>query len=108
MPFQPGNPGGGKRKEKLFHTALCMELKAAGEHMPELRQIARRLIGSALSDHPLHDPLPAIKEIANRLDGTPAQTVEVSGEQHTYVHRSPEPTETTEEWASEHSSPTVQ
>ena len=39
MPFEKGKSGnpGGRPKEKLFRAALIMELKAAGEDMPDLR-----------------------------------------------------------------------
>jgi hypothetical protein len=46
-----GNPKGvGLGKEKLMRQALMMELKSAGEDLPELRQIARRVIDCALND----------------------------------------------------------
>jgi hypothetical protein len=49
MPFEKGKSGnpGGKPKEKLFRAALIMELKAAGEDMPDLREIAKNLIARA-------------------------------------------------------------
>jgi len=48
---QSGNPKGvGVGKEKLMRQALMMELKSAGEDLPELRQIARRVIDCALND----------------------------------------------------------
>lgn len=48
---QSGNPTGvGVGKEKLMRQALMMELKSAGEDLPELRQIARRVIDCALKD----------------------------------------------------------
>ena len=73
MPFtagQSGNPNG-KRKEKLFYSALTMELKAVElDDQRGLRKIARNLIVLAESGD-----LPAIKEIADRLDGKPAQAI---------------------------------
>ena len=41
-PGQSGNPDG-RGKDKLFRQALVMELKEAGEDLPELRDIARAL-----------------------------------------------------------------
>jgi hypothetical protein len=67
MPWKKGtsgNPNGNPGKDKLFRTALLMELKRKGEDMPELRQIARTLISLAVGGE-----MWAIKEIADRLDG---------------------------------------
>jgi len=44
-----------------------MELKSAGEDLPELRQIARRVIDCALNDE--ENWSWAAKEICDRLDG---------------------------------------
>lgn len=53
-----------------------MELAALGDDDPKaLRGLARKLLSIASGD----DGLPAIKEIADRLDGKPAQAVEMSG-----------------------------
>jgi hypothetical protein len=53
-----------------------MELAALGDDNPKaLRGLARKLLSIASGD----DGLPAIKEIADRLDGKPAQAVEMSG-----------------------------
>jgi hypothetical protein len=74
MGFEPGNKlAVGGRKDKPFRDALRMELAALGEDDPRaLRGIARNLLKIAASD----DGLPAIKEIADRLDGKPAQAIE--------------------------------
>ena len=67
MPWKKGasgNPKGNPGKDKLFRTALLMELKSKGQDMPELRQIARKCIDLALGGEPW-----AVKEIADRLDG---------------------------------------
>ena len=74
---QSGNPKGvGVGKEKLMRQALMMEIKSAGEDLPELRQIARRVIDCALNDE--ENWSWAVKEIWDRLDGKPHQTVEAS------------------------------
>lgn len=53
-----------------------MELAALGDDDPKaLRGLARKLLTIASGE----DGLPAIKEIADRLDGKPAQAVEMSG-----------------------------
>jgi hypothetical protein len=54
-----------------------MELAAAGEDHKALRAIARNLIAQAEKNDP--SALPAIREIGDRLDGKPAQAVEMSG-----------------------------
>jgi hypothetical protein len=56
--------------------ALMMELKSAGEDLPELRQIARRVIDCALNDEENWSWV--VKEIWDRLDGKPYQAVEAS------------------------------
>lgn len=74
MPFEPGNQlAKGGRKEKPFRDALRLELAAAGEDQKALRAIARNLIAEAQKPE---NALGAIKEIADRLDGKPAQAIE--------------------------------
>jgi hypothetical protein len=82
VPFQPGNKLGGRSKrEKLFETALMMELKAAGEDMPALRRIARNLIAMASEEERSGSTLPAIKEFADRIDGKVPQGIIGGGEE---------------------------
>jgi hypothetical protein len=69
---QSGNPNG-RSKDKLFRDAIIIELKSRGEHMPELRQIARVAIELAIAgDHA------ARNFIVERLDGKVPRAVEVS------------------------------
>ena len=70
-------PLGSPNKDKPFRDALRMELAALGENDPKsLRGLARKLLDSAtLGDN----TLAAIKEVADRLDGKPAQAV-IGGE----------------------------
>lgn len=79
MPFvkgQSGNPSGG-RTEKLFYHALLMQLKAAGEDMPRLRKIA-----DALLDRAEGGDMAAINAVADRLDGKPHSTAELTVRKH--------------------------
>lgn len=75
MPFAPGQSGnpGGRPKAKPFQDALRMELAAVGEDQKALRAIARNLIALAQGSDNL--ALPAIAQIADRLDGKPAQAI---------------------------------
>ena len=63
-------PKGSENKDKPFREALRLQLNAAGANLFALRQIADRLIEMANSGD-----VQAIKEIADRLDGKPAQAV---------------------------------
>ena len=65
-------PAGSENKDKPFKAALQMEINAAGENHKKLRQIARALIETACKGD-LH----AIQQVADRLDGRPAQAVDV-------------------------------
>lgn len=70
---QSGNPGG-RPKDKPFREALRMELAALKDEDPKaLRGLARKLLTLASEGD---NALPAIKEIADRLDGKPAQAIE--------------------------------
>lgn len=70
-------PLGSQNKDKPFRDALRMELAALGEDDPKaLRGLARKLLATAAAD----DGLQAIKEVADRLDGKPAQAV-IGGEE---------------------------
>ena len=62
-----GRPIGSVNRQKPFVDALRMEI-CAGNAPRHLRAIARKLFEKAL-----HGDLQAIREIADRLDGKPAQ-----------------------------------
>jgi hypothetical protein len=62
-----GNENSGRRKERLFYEALCLEIKSRNDSR------GLRAIASTLVDMALEGELPAIKELADRLDGKPAQ-----------------------------------
>src|SRR5215831_17721578 len=67
-------PPRGQQRDKPYREALRMELAAAGEDMKKLREIARTHIEKAAAGD-----MQAIKELADRLDGKPAQMLEHSG-----------------------------
>ena len=68
-----GNHNSGKKLEKPFVEALRMEIKEGGSDHKRLRRIARQLLETAEAGD-----LAAIKEVADRLDGKPAQTQDVT------------------------------
>jgi hypothetical protein len=63
-----GRSGTNKNKEKPFAEALRMELAAAGDDHKALRRIAAKVISMAEDGD-----MQAISQIADRLDGKPAQ-----------------------------------
>lgn len=68
-----GRPVGAQNKDKPFRDALRMELAALDDEDPKtLRRLARRLLETASSGD---QSLAAIKEVADRLDGKPAQAI---------------------------------
>src|SRR5215472_6169822 len=67
-------PPRGQQRDKPYREVLRMELAAAGEGMKKLREIARVHIARCEAGD-----MQAIKELANRLDGRPAQMLEHSG-----------------------------
>ncbi len=69
-----GRPLGAQNKDKPFREALRMEIAALGDEDPKaLRGLARRLLDMASAGD---QSLAAIKEVADRLDGKPAQAIE--------------------------------
>lgn len=76
-PFQPGQSGNpnGRPKSRPFKDALERALKAAGADKDLLATVATALVSKA-SD----GDVPAIKEIADRLDGKVAQAL-IGGEE---------------------------
>jgi len=71
-PFQPGQSGNpnGRPKVKPFRNALSEALKAAGGDDEMLRAVALALVSKAKEGD-----VPAIKELADRLDGKVAQAI---------------------------------
>ena len=76
MAFEPGNnanPNGG-RKERQFYGMLNITVNADNRRI--LREAAQKLGNAAAAGEPW-----AIKELADRLDGKPAQQVVLSGDE---------------------------
>lgn len=65
-----GNANSGKRREAKFYAALNLALSDEKEHPQALRKIAGNLVKQAMDGEQW-----AIKEVADRLDGKPAQTI---------------------------------
>jgi hypothetical protein len=63
-----GRSGTNKNKDKPFADALRMEINAAGDDHKRLRRIAAKLIEMAE-----RGDMQAIAQVADRLDGKPAQ-----------------------------------
>jgi hypothetical protein len=72
-PFQPGQSGNpnGRPKSKPFKDALQRALKAAGDDKDMLEAVASALVGKAMMGD-----VPAIKELADRMDGKVSQPIE--------------------------------
>jgi hypothetical protein len=97
-------PPRGQQRDKPYREALRMELAAAGDNMKKLREIARAHIARCEAGD-----MQAIKDLADRLDGRPAQMVEDSRSDSDpitkIVHEIVHVTETPEEIAAEGEEP---
>ena len=71
-PFQPGQSGNpnGRPKSKPFKDAIKKALKAAGDDVDDLEAVAKALVAKAKEGD-----VPAIKELADRLDGKVTQPI---------------------------------
>jgi hypothetical protein len=82
-------PPRGQQRDKPYREALRMELAAAGENMMALREIAKVHIAKCMEGD-----IRAIKELGDRLDGRPAQSLDLSDDSnprltkiiHEFVH----------------------
>ncbi len=92
MAFTAGNPGGGRRKEKMGFDALMLEMKSA-EDIRGMRVIARQLLDLAAGGD-----LQAIKEVFNRIDGMPVQQIDQNVDVRSYVAELPSVMPNTSEW----------
>jgi Family of unknown function (DUF5681) len=76
MPFVKGKSGnpGGQQADKPFRDAIALELQEEivleGRELRKLRVIARALVNKATDGD-----LAAIKEVIDRIEGKPPQTV---------------------------------
>ncbi len=68
-----GRSGTNKGKDKPFAEALRMEIAAAGDNHKRLRRIANALLEKAETGD-----IQAIAQVADRLDGRPAQEATVT------------------------------
>ena len=68
--YHPRNPRG-QQRDKPYREALRMELAEMGVDLKKLREVARAHIEKAAAGD-----MQAIKELADRLDGKPAQMLE--------------------------------
>ena len=76
MAFQKGNsgnPGGRPKTDKLFREALNVAIKRTEGNKTMLAHIADALVAKAIMGD-----VPAINAIADRLDGKPHQTAEIT------------------------------
>ena len=74
----------GQQRDKWYREALRLELAdmSQGAYLKKLREIARTHIKKAAEGD-----MPAIKELADRLDGKPVQQLEHAGEGVTPIER---------------------
>ena len=71
MPFQPGQSGNkGGRKDKPFRDALMLAINEADGDRTKLRSVAEALVNKAIEGD-----VPALKEVADRIDGKVPQGV---------------------------------
>lgn len=70
-----GNPGG-RPKQKPWTEALKLVANDSVEGKKHLRRLAEKTFALALEGD-----IQAIKEIGNRLEGTPMQAVQISGDE---------------------------
>lgn len=79
---QSGNPGG-RPKTKPFVEAIREEVQEADGNRTKLQAIAAKLVEKAMEGD-----MAAIKEVADRLDGKPAQALQHQGESQIVFVRS--------------------
>jgi hypothetical protein len=100
--YVPRNPRG-QQRDKIYREALRLELAdmSEGVDLKKLRQIARAHIEKAASGD-----MQAIKELADRLDGKPAQILDLNNPDsnpirkivHEFVHVTQTPEELAHEF----------
>jgi Family of unknown function (DUF5681) len=80
-----GNPGG-RSREKIFTDALRLELNRTDPNDKEKRKkvnlLAEKLVECAIEDRQAW----AFQQIADRLEGKPAQVIEATVDDHRTLH----------------------
>lgn len=92
-----GRSGTNKGKDRLFGDALRIEITEAGDNLKRLRKIARKALDLAEAGEAW-----AVQFVADRLDGKPAQAVEITGEVINRVIRAPALASTPIAWEEQH------
>lgn len=70
---ESGNPGGKPKEAKQFRDALNVAIKRAEGDRTKLAAMAEALVDKAVAGD-----VTAIREVADRLDGKPHQTAEIT------------------------------
>lgn len=98
-----GNSNSGSHKDRLFRTAMMIELKVrdAGEDMKTLRRIAGGVIEDALGDDP-QIRRDARNMIADRIDGKAIQQQELEVTDGQNVALMPKRVENMEAWLNQY------
>jgi hypothetical protein len=81
MPFKPGESGNPDGRPKDYKFLAALNRAIAQDEGKKLRSAAEKLLALASAGEPW-----AVKELADRLDGKPKQTVEGGGEGGKFVH----------------------
>lgn len=111
----PINPKGAK-SDKIWREAIQRAVRRrVGDEPPKSPNEMQRLdaLADALVAKGLESDVPALREIGDRLDGKPNQSVEIESEiTHNYVARIPTPSKDMASWQSTYGDklkgPTVQ
>lgn len=91
-------PSGGPKGDKLWRDALSVALKRTGpDNRPYLARIAEKCVMAADNGD-----MAAIKEIGDRLDGKPHQSMEVETTVTKYVISAKSEKQTPETWQQQH------
>jgi len=100
---QSGNPAG-RNKDKAFadQLRLVVNEEDGATGVKKLRRLAEKLVSEAMNGEGW-----AMCQVADRLDGKPAQEAALTIDDHRFVARVPEKAKTTEQWQKQHSQPTA-
>ncbi len=87
----------GPWSEKPFREALRIAVMDKEKGKPRLRMLAESLVKAGMGGD-----IQAIREIADRLEGKPAQSIDMAVTDERSVIRSPEVSVTPEDWTTSH------